>query len=242
MKSMTDRQIIAKRFAELPRDLAAKIKVAIFEIGWQEWHNLDAMTRIQVLRFVRRREQRRADGRYSLEEAIQIIARHAVAPDFPRDDAEKIDDHLYPRKEFLRKILDSARAGSLRSFRPGQLVPLTPDQADTSTWLSRETYWHDLNSWLVSNAPEISFRFPELTGGAVARASRSTDCLESRNAQIRARFRELEAKKVPNFNKVLAREFGLSESTIKKIRKAEELAGSEHVVNSPFSGGGKAKR
>ncbi|KRB85108.1 hypothetical protein [Noviherbaspirillum sp. Root189] len=100
-------------------------------------------------------DERRAAGRFTLEEAALAIVDGVVRP----GKAEAVKTHWENDWPLLWSLIQSARTGALPIFsRKGLKIP--PDNAPTTEWFERETYWRDLNAWLATNEPNVTFRFP----------------------------------------------------------------------------------
>jgi hypothetical protein len=84
---------------------------------------------------------RRAEGRYTLEEAALEIAGHAGE----RPEA------------IIESLIAAVRAGTLGVHEPGKNARY--ESATVRIWYD-ETYWDDLNTWLASNHPRIGWKFP----------------------------------------------------------------------------------
>jgi macrodomain Ter protein organizer (MatP/YcbG family) len=160
-------ELIAKIFAELPPGLAKKIRVVIRANGFRHWNALNRETRRAVLHLVsmqintdRRSARRRAEGRYTLEEAICLISSSEAAHAFALDGTKKWQTHWDLEARIYSRLVDSVKTGNLSLYRVGERVPFPPDDAAVSTWLGREAFGSDLNDWLVTNLPRVAYRFP----------------------------------------------------------------------------------
>jgi len=86
--------------------------------------------------------RQQVDGRYSLKEAAELIAKAAKT----RTENVLID--------LTRDVL----AKSLAVFEPGSQARYHPKKVRGDY---EEAYWDDLNAWLVSNEPRIKFEFQD---------------------------------------------------------------------------------
>lgn len=160
MSAELDQQTIAKRFSELPPDLAKWIGDVITEIGLRPWDELDPKTRRDVMQLARAAGQRLAEGRYTLEGATRLIVRYVAARAFASNRTEKLLTHWEQEWPTLSRLVSAAKAGDLPIFFPGIPLPHTPDNAPLTDWFSREACWNDLNPWLEANLPQLEYRFP----------------------------------------------------------------------------------
>lgn len=85
--------------------------------------------------------KRRAEGRYTLEEAALEIAEHAGE-----------------RPEVvLESLTAEVRDGTLYVYEPGHNAR---HKCQTIREWHDEAYWDDLNTWLARNQPRIGWKFP----------------------------------------------------------------------------------
>lgn len=85
---------------------------------------------------------RRDKGRYWLEEAALAFS------DGTGERAETM----------LEKLMEAVRNGLLPVYEPGRLLRYQPK---TVRQYDDEALWQDLNGWLETNVPRISWRFPK---------------------------------------------------------------------------------
>jgi hypothetical protein len=85
---------------------------------------------------------RRAEGRYTLEEAAIEIAENAGE-----------------RPEIIVEgLIAAVRSGALKVFEPSHNAT---HKSDTVRIWHDEAYWNDLNAWLKKEEPRIEYEFPE---------------------------------------------------------------------------------
>lgn len=85
---------------------------------------------------------RHMKGRYTLEEAALMLA-----------------DKAHERAlTILGKLMQAARDGQLTTHAPGENANY--QQPDRVREFYEESYWDDLNKWLIENEPRITWRFP----------------------------------------------------------------------------------
>jgi len=90
---------------------------------------------------------RRAEGRYTLEEAALFIGDAT---------GERAD-------ELLRKLKDAAHSRALLVYEPGKAARYLygDDFASRVREFYEEAYWCDLNEWLSDNEPRVLASFPD---------------------------------------------------------------------------------
>ena len=81
-------------------------------------------------------------GRYTLEEAAKLIA------DNGNEDTGAV----------TARLMEAVKSGALTVYMPGATIPYTPA---TVRGFYEEAYWDDLNVWLTTNAPRLTFRFSD---------------------------------------------------------------------------------
>lgn len=101
---------------------------------------------------------RQESGRYTLEEAAQLIGNNApIAANY-----------------VLEKMKESTGSGELKVYRPHGLQPYEPEPKKDLVYIPGlsnsiknyvpvgyvESFWDDLNHWLEKKEPRIKFRFP----------------------------------------------------------------------------------
>lgn len=87
--------------------------------------------------------EKRARGRYQLEEAAEAIAATGER-----------------HKPMLKKLCDAAFSGDLPTYWPGQNARYEYKNRQHVRPHYEECYWSDLNAWLEKEEPRIKFRFP----------------------------------------------------------------------------------
>ena len=115
---------------------------------WLEWANLQKLSvhfefRLEVQEILKIER-----GRYTLEEAAQLIAQKA-------GEREAV---------MIQKLVFAVKMKQLPTFEPGRTAVIEYGNGPGKTSVIRdfyeECYWDDLNKWLSANEPRISFRFP----------------------------------------------------------------------------------
>lgn len=84
---------------------------------------------------------RRAEGRYTLEEAAMMFA----------------EETKESAATMLKKLVQAVRDGKLPVFEPGRHLYYQPNKVRD---FYEEVFWEDLNTWLADNAQRITWRFP----------------------------------------------------------------------------------
>ncbi|WP_322092623.1 hypothetical protein [Paraburkholderia bannensis] len=87
-------------------------------------------------------EERRIEGRYTLQDAAQILEKHTGTS----------------AQDWLAKFEPAVRDGELVVHRPGEQARYLPK---TVRAYYDEVYWDDLNKWLNAHEPRVKFRFEE---------------------------------------------------------------------------------
>ncbi len=113
---------------------------------WNEWINKQrgpvscgcVESTSDVIRHVERRER----GRYTLREAAEAFAENTG------EQSPVMGD----------KLMAAVKSGALKVYAPRSEVSY---QSETVRDFYEEAYWNDLNAWLASAEPRISWRFPE---------------------------------------------------------------------------------
>ncbi|MBL8369096.1 MAG: hypothetical protein JNM54_14460 [Candidatus Accumulibacter sp.] len=110
---------------------------------------------------------RRAEGRYTLEEAALFIG-DAIG-----------DANGECAQLMLRKFMDAARSGALHVYVPRNIVRYQhgEDFASRVREFYEEARWCDLNKWLADNEPLLaeSFSFPRPNGSLMAKSADQRD-------------------------------------------------------------------
>jgi hypothetical protein len=124
--------------------------------------------------FVRRVEEERAKVRQAAE------AREAAKKSAGRYTLEDVADLLereagVRRAAMLTKLKDAALAKSLPTYEPGHQERIEYGTREGEWTRVRdfhdEAYWDDLNAWLDTNEPRVSWRFPAPAAAARTRPS-----------------------------------------------------------------------
>lgn len=102
-----------------------------------------------ALVYERQRRWKEEQGRYTLEEAAELIE---------RETGERAAD-------IQRKLMDAARGGRIAMYEPGKLARYDygPEAAKVVRPFHEEAYGEDLNRWLTENEPRLRFLFPTST-------------------------------------------------------------------------------
>ncbi|RLK36105.1 hypothetical protein C7417_3880 [Cupriavidus plantarum] len=90
--------------------------------------------------------EKKAEGRYTLREAAEAIAASG--------------ERLEP---LLEKLMTAAKMGAFPMYGPGEKATYRYYSDTQVRPFHEEAYWRDLNNWILSNEPRISFRFPAPT-------------------------------------------------------------------------------
>jgi hypothetical protein len=108
-----------------------------------------AMNRAAYEEYQQALESRRANGRYTLEEAAIFI--HEVA-------GERAD-------EILKKLMAAAGTDALATYEPNKKARYMHGNnfASRVRDFYEEAYWNDLNDWLNKNEPRLVCKFPTAT-------------------------------------------------------------------------------
>ena len=130
------------------------VRLEEFAAWWIRSFDLDAETIPEPLAgigfplvYERQTEERRAAGRYTLEEAAECLHRHA---------GERTD-------AMQRKLLAAANKGDLKVYEPSKKARYeygSDKDAKEARPFYEETFWTDLNIWLEDNEKRITWRFP----------------------------------------------------------------------------------
>ena len=119
-------------------------------------------------------EVKRRAGRYTLEEAALLIECEA---------GERF-------KTVLSRLQSAARAGELPMHNPGEMFRryYSSENSSRVRGFYEEVYWDDLNRWLESFEPRVTWRFPEpstrtKTPKDPARFNHDTDLQSLANAE-----------------------------------------------------------
>lgn len=98
-------------------------------------------------RYILQVEQKRADGRYNLDEAAMLVAGSGDVSE----------------EQILAKLSKAAQQGALMTYMPGSKA--SNDYKDGTGRFKRvdtyydECYWEDLNRWMAEYEPRIRFQF-----------------------------------------------------------------------------------
>lgn len=92
--------------------------------------------------YAQQEAEKKAAGRYTLNEAAEEIARNS-------------GERFVP---LLKKMKAAVSAGVLRVYEPGRNARYTPTTVHDRY---EEAYWDTLNAWLNANEPRIKWRFQE---------------------------------------------------------------------------------
>ena len=177
----------------------------------------------------RQTKKRRAEGRYTLEEASESVE---------RDGGERGAD-------VLRKLVAAVNEGTLAVYAPGRYARY--DYGDKAASRVRayyeEAYWNDLNAWLDTSEPRIRYRFPNPiapTAGpdssAVRAETHERPDPERRLAALRALGGQAKWKRqgwrFTGIAKLVEQESGRARNTEKTIRAdLREAAEAERDAN-----------
>ncbi|MFM0192133.1 hypothetical protein PQQ65_03495 [Paraburkholderia strydomiana] len=159
-----------KAFSDLPHDLVDCIQHGFDALlPGLAWDGLTPIERRAAAKHVddlnagaikrkRQREEKKAAGRYTLDEAAQLIA----------DSGERIE-------VMQKKLCTAAQRGDLTTHAPGERSTLVYDSHSLVHSWEDEAYWCDLNEWLSTNEPRITFRFAAPAGHYPNPAASPTD-------------------------------------------------------------------
>lgn len=155
-----------------------------------------------------RAPERRAAGRYTIDEATRLIRESAG-----HDVASGIGSALSR----------AVTAGSIPTYAPGSMVKHEQrGSAAGADWL--ELYGDDLNVWLEQAAPRLDFRFPSSVAASNDSGDESQEQRQGRRYQLCVdagmKMPTSEWARLPNGINKLAKEEGITQQAFSKDVKA----------------------
>lgn len=213
------REHLNKAFCDLPRDLAERVDRQFTAlVAGLMWDRLTPIERLHAakrfdeltqhqMQLKRQSDDKKAEGRYTLEEAAEAIATSGESVDVIQE-----------------KLCASTGRGELATYEPGKRARLVHAAGSPVRWYYEEAYWDDLNGWLEEHETRIPYRFP--SPSPKANSANTVRLSENQREEIRRRATAGERQQD------LADEFAVSRQYVNKL--VNEAKENEQPRNSVF--------